>query len=219
MDPYAYIREAVSALRMKDQAFKLFGANGHEYEFQSPCPENELVEFEQKHGITLPREYRGFLTEVGNGGAGPFYGVFKLGEMDDGHGEGPWEQGVFVGTLRDPWPHRAEWNLPDEDLAFPEDLSDEEAEVAVEARDKKYWNESLVAGAFPLCHQGCALRDWLVVTGPEAGQVWYDGRAHNEGLRPYERADGRRRTFLDWYIDWLDDALRKFKISVPPSVK
>jgi hypothetical protein len=87
--------------------------------------------------------------------------------------------------------------------------------AAVEARDKKYWDEALVAGAFPICHQGCALREWLVVSGPEAGQVWYDGRVHNEGLRPYERADGRRLTFLDWYLDWLDDALRKFKIQVP----
>lgn len=89
----------------------------------------------------------------------------------------------------------------------------------MEARDKKCWNESWVAGAFPICHQGCALRDWLVVSGPEAGQVWYDGRIHNEALRPYERADGHRLTFLDWYIDWLDDSLRKFRISIPPSVK
>jgi hypothetical protein len=30
----------------------------------------------------LPQEYRHFLTEIGNGGAGPFYGLFPWGKWD-----------------------------------------------------------------------------------------------------------------------------------------
>jgi hypothetical protein len=173
------------------------------------------VNFERTHVISLPKDYRGFLLEVGNGGAGPFYGVFKLGEMDGARGDKPWKEGEFVGILRNPWPHRAEWNLSDEEVEEPECLSDDELDQAMEAREKKVLAEARIAGAFPTCHQGCSLRDWLEVTGPEAGQVWHDGRADHQGLRPYERGDGRRLTFLDWYLDWLDEGLRNLTIQLP----
>lgn len=216
MDAYRYIRKAVPALAGADRTLKLFGANGHRYLFHAPCSESELARFEARYGIALPKDYRGFLLEVGNGGAGPYYGVFKLGEMDAGHEEGPWKEGVLVGRLRDPWPHRAEWNLSSEELDVPDGLAGDEMDADYEARDKRYWDEALVAGAFPICHQGCASRDWLVVSGPEAGQVWHDARVDDGGLRPYERTDGRRLTFLDWYLDWLDGALRELKVQPPP---
>jgi hypothetical protein len=80
----------------------------------------------------------------------------------------------------------------------------------MEEIDKNYLDEALVAGVFPICHHGCALRDWLVITGPEAGQVWHDARVDEGGLRPYESTDRSRLTFTEWYLDWLDDALRSF---------
>jgi hypothetical protein len=149
---------------------------------------------------------------VGDGGPGPYYGVFRLGKMDDGYEESEWKEGEFVGTLRDCWPHQQPWNLPYEALTLPFGLSLDAREIAREEIDKKYWDEALVAGAFPICHHGCALRDWLVITGPEAGQVWHDERVDQGGLRPYESPAGRRLTFTEWYLDWLDDALRTFSI-------
>ena len=61
-------------------------------------------------------------------------------------------------------------------------------------------------------HHNCALRDWLVITGPEAGQVWHDERVDQGGLWPYESADGRRVMFTEWYLDWLDEALGRFGV-------
>jgi hypothetical protein len=40
-----------------------------------------LVAFEVAHRVTLPQEYRRFLGTVGNGGAGPFYGLEPLGSF------------------------------------------------------------------------------------------------------------------------------------------
>jgi hypothetical protein len=84
--------------------------------------------------------------------------------MDDGYGESEWKEGLFVGSLRDRWPHRQAWNLPEEALTIPDGLSGEAIEMAMHETDKRYWDESLVAGALPICHHGCAYRDWLVIT-------------------------------------------------------
>ncbi len=40
-------------------------------------------------------------------------------------------------------------------------------------------------GAIPLATEGCALHEWLVVSGPEAGTVWRDARADFAGLHPW----------------------------------
>ena len=47
-------------------------------QLNNPVSEPDVASFEQKHGISLPPDYREFITRVGNGGAGPFYGVFAL---------------------------------------------------------------------------------------------------------------------------------------------
>jgi SMI1/KNR4 family protein SUKH-1 len=204
---YDFIREAIAALRRQDRELTYFGASRHRYRFNAPLAEREVAAFEQRYAIRLPEDYRGFLTNVGNGGAGPSSGLFKLGEMDGLRADEPWHEGAFIGTLRQPWPHRSAWNLPKEDLDVPADLAPEALDAAMDLCERKYWSEAVVAGAFPICHHGCALRDWLVVTGPEAGHVWHDSRADSRGLRPCEGADGRRQTFMDWYLDWLNGAL------------
>lgn len=53
-----------------------------------------------------------------------------------------------------------------------------------EAWSDKYWDSKQVNGAVPICYLGSALRQWIVVTGPEAGNVWCDNRADQNGLRP-----------------------------------
>jgi hypothetical protein len=209
---YESVRNAVEALRLRDTAFELFGAGRHRYKLNPRLSEPEVAAFEGRYAVRLPEGYRHFLLNVGDGGAGPSYGVFKLGEMDDGFEESGWKEGVFVGSLRDCWPHRQAWNLPEEALTIPDGLSDEATEMAMDEIDKRYWDESLVAGALPICHHGCAYRDWLVITGPEAGQVWSDERVDHKGLWPREGSDGERLTFAQWYLDWLDDALRKFSL-------
>ena len=102
MAGYDFIRKAVAALARRDRELMHFGASRHRYRFNPPLAEREVTAFEQRHGIRLPQDYRGFLIEVGNGGAGPHYGVFRLGEIDGLRDDEPWKEGAFVGILREP---------------------------------------------------------------------------------------------------------------------
>jgi hypothetical protein len=189
----------------------LFGSNEHGYQFRPRATEESLCRFERQHRVQLPGDYRAYLAQLGNGGAGPFYGIFPLGLFDGaGDHEAAWEEGDgIVGILAEPFPHQEAWNLPSERLHPPATFaSDAEQSAWFDALDAKYWSPALVNGAFPICHHGCALRTYLVVTGPEAGRVWFDRRAEYEGLQPHLDGDGSHMTFAAWYGRWLDECRR-----------
>ena len=201
------IKEDLKRCREAKKLPAVFGAESHGFKLNSKLRISVVSNFESKHEIQLPEGYRRFLTEVGNGGAGPYYGVFKFREMDDGLS---WkENDGSVGKLALKFPHRKAWNL---DIEYPDedDYEDEdEYEKEIERLEEKYWDPKFVNGAIPICHQGCALRNWLVITGPEAGNVWEDLRADEAGLRPSAKKGKKRLTFLEWYDSWLQKAISK----------
>jgi len=188
---------------------QIFGSDSHGFRFNPPLPETEVLAFEQKYKISLPEDYRQFLTCIGNGGAGPYCGIFPLGKMDDNFGFTVWQENDgMVGILSMRFPHDDAWNdlsaLPSEDL-FDKDQS--EYDRLIEVFDKIYWNNSLVNGAIPICHEGCAIRIWLVVAGAQAGNLWEDRRSENGGLRPLRLSDGSIATFASWYDEWMNGCM------------
>lgn len=80
--------------RKRDVRNEVFGASSHKYRLKSPASETAVQEFERNHGIRLPEEYRNFLMLVGNGGAGPYYGIYGLDELEKAV-----EQQTFAGIL------------------------------------------------------------------------------------------------------------------------
>ncbi len=77
------IRAVEAAIsRLRKIKVDIFRANGHGFLMNPALQESEVASFERDHKIAIPLDYRQFLTCVGNGGAGPFYGVFPLGSMD-----------------------------------------------------------------------------------------------------------------------------------------
>src|SRR5258708_5365552 len=78
----AEIRRKLTALASQDPKHQLFGASYHRYELGPPLPEKRLSAMEREYGARLPEDYRHFLLELGNGGAGPYYGLFRLGGSD-----------------------------------------------------------------------------------------------------------------------------------------
>ena len=67
-------------LAVKDKELKVFGASSHRYEMNPVLSERELRKVEYKYSFTLPKDYRWFIMNVGNGGAGPYYGILPLGK-------------------------------------------------------------------------------------------------------------------------------------------
>jgi hypothetical protein len=201
-------------LDRRDWRRRVFGAAFHQYKLNPPLSDSVVAAFERRYGVSLPEDYRSFVTEVGNGGAGPYYGVLPFGKDDDDH---DWEGGGLVGDPSKPFPHTTAWNLPasfwDGEPDWSPDTSIEEQDRLMEAWDREleahYWNTAIMNGAIPICHKGCALRQWLVIHGDQRGFVWDDYRADNGGIAPVPSESGKPVTFSDWYMRWLKDSLQK----------
>ena len=155
---------------------KVFGADGHRWRWNPPLPETKVVSFEREHGIRLPEEYRSFITTIANGGAGPFYGIFRFGETD----ESPMSD--FIGDLSRPFPYTNASN----------DLTGKPPEDLHESDEDEYWRQI----------EEFEKRYWAPVAGPEAGKLWTDDRASDNGWIPM------RVTFAQWYEHWLEKSLR-----------
>lgn len=213
-DACTKIKEKLAELRALDGDQDLFGAAFHGYKLNEVCSENEIKAFEEKFGCVLPAGYKEFLTRVGNGGAGPGYGVFPLGLMDRNFGFAKWDDDFvspdkrfkFTGPYNDTSilyrgaPEQATFSNPEEYEAEYEKWLEENSEDL----ELEYWIKHSMDGAIPICHHGCSNRSWLVVSeGAEYGTIWADDTADSGGVYP-ETLDGQPRIgFFEWYLDWL----------------
>jgi hypothetical protein len=142
--------------------------------------ENEVAEFESKHAVKLPEEYRRFLLEVGNGGYGPpSYELAPLGSGPVSSYKPETEYWERLPDIAKPFPFTKPW------VWEGGDESDEGS------------REQVSHGSIFIGTDGCGM-DWhLIVTGPERGSIW---QICGEGMQP----TNPRRHFLKWYSDWLD---------------
>ena len=58
-----------------DRLSRVFGAGKHRFVLNPVASLKEVEELEQKYSFVLPEGYKRFILEVGDGGAGPFYGL------------------------------------------------------------------------------------------------------------------------------------------------
>lgn len=83
------ILDLVRELSSLDRSKRVFGAErrssgwGHEYRFNKPLTADRVAEFETQNGIRLPEDYREFIQTVGDGGAGPHYGIKSLADSSE----------------------------------------------------------------------------------------------------------------------------------------
>jgi hypothetical protein len=218
LDDLRFLREA-------DREFAVFGANGHEYKLRHRLNEAKVVEFENRYSLRLPDDYRIFLMQVGNGGAGPCYGIYGLDELYETRKD-------YWNDLSKPFPYRCQWKGPSDVLK-----AIEEAEADL-SRDEdrrsrlidEYWRLASCEGAINICEYGCNLRFLLIVKGPEFGRIWFDATPDLAGYSPVaitpaassepyakwcvtdrDTPEENRVGFAEWYHCWLDWACRLVK--------
>ncbi len=192
------LRRRVEELAARDASYRVFGASSHKYRFHAPVEEAVIAALEGAHGFRLPEDFRAFVLTVGNGGAGPSYGVIPFHGKDS-------EDYTDYKRLGTAWKY-ADAHNPEHLLWGDED---DQGDDDQEARQRAYWAACESTGAFYLCHHGCASRSLLVVSGPQRGEVWHDETANDAGLYPAVSAAGARLTFTTWYLDWIDTELAK----------
>lgn len=195
---YQGIKRRIEILRKADPDFRIHGSNQHKYVLNTRLTESEILAFESEHSIRLPQQYRQFLLLVGNGGAGPGYGLERLGCI---YNEDWGRMTALIGQLNEVFPYDNKWNEPPIDANLP-------VEQQYRVQDE-YWDSKQVNGAVPICHLGCNQRQMLIVKGSERGHVWFDDRADWCGLYPVRTDSKNRATFLEWYEEWLNNSLQK----------
>lgn len=225
MEFKAQFEQYLELMKNKDPDLQTFGARSHGYRFGPKLDESQISSFEEANDCKLPETYKVYLTEFGNGGAGPSYGVFELGHMDDGFGHAPWASYIkpnlkfrfTEGFNNDYILYDGE---PQEDdfenrKAYNKAYELWERENGMERMNQYYDEHGLYEGAIPICHHGCAHRSWLVVDPDhqEFGNVWQCYLADNMGVEPAEKPDGSRMNFGDWVLDWCSDAIEKLESS------
>lgn len=186
---YAIDPEKIKAflLRMQqeDPGHRVFGSECHKFRLGPPLSEGRLRAFEQKHGISLPADYRRFLNEIGNdgvvratvpifpasAGAGPGYGLLSLGEPD-----------CYV------------------DLSAPFPLTESSETQTVPGIELWGDEDKPYPGVLEIAYRGCAYFVFLVVNGPAYGTVW-------EACLDPVIFDPTGQSFGEWYEAWMDNTI------------
>ena len=191
----------IKQLRSMDAALELFGARTHRYEFNPPLRPEQVAAFEASQALRLPEDYRDFILNVGNGGAGPCYGIYPL-QLEGSIHHGMVNRNPI--DLSVPFRHGGPW-----DAEWLDQIDWDAGERPDDSRMEEYLDTRHIAGTLCMCHHGCGDFWLLVVKGNERGHVWMDGRGNFSGIFPESGTHGERLTFSQWYLDWLDSCLKE----------
>lgn len=168
----------------------------------APLTEAEVAEAEHELGVAFPAAYREYLLRVSAGGR-----CARLERSESGW----WWAGNGVHTralLREPFPHPdsyadADRELDEREPARASFAHDAAFDAAWQARDAhcERFEQRKTAGAIAIEANGCGFATLLVITGPLAGTVWWDGRATCDRIVPLpldHAAGSRPARFAEW---------------------
>ncbi len=160
------ILKLLEQAKAKDPDLVRFGAYSHQYKLSAPASEEMIQEFEGQEGIRLPEEYRDFLLFVGNGGAGPYYGLYGVeAEKKELHGS----HGSRLYQVRE------------EPVIYPK-MGSEDWDRVADPESRRKGGAHPYVGVLPIGSQGCTLMTGLMLAGPYRGQVVYYDEETGFGL-------------------------------------
>ncbi|MBS5166073.1 MAG: SMI1/KNR4 family protein [Butyricicoccus sp.] len=183
----AYLRDLVQKASLADPERKVFGADTHQYELNPVLSLEEVQAYQEKYHVVLPSEYVFLITQVGNGGAGPYYGIYPLDLKRSRH-ENMGVPFITSHLTQQQWTGKLmPISRENEDLDdCPDDLYEQiESEV--------------LQGVYPVSTQGCSYETMVAAQGDEENRVFYVDMDWNYENKPYDT----KMTFLKWYEDFF----------------
>lgn len=189
-----YIRALIGKTADRDKNHEVFGAGSHKYHLNETVSPEWVREFEKRYQVELPEEYVFFLTKVGNGGAGPYYGIVPL--SFDNKYENLSKPSIYdAGYLQ----------FRRECVAFSEKYDETLLEEKDNALYEKYDDicERWEDGVLNINTQGCTYDTLLVVNGYRKGEIVYIDWNLELGYPPVLT----QMTFLEWYQGFFEEIL------------
>ena len=192
------IEQILDCARAVDRKYELFGSSTHKYKLNPPIQASFVREIEEKYGFTLPEDYFRFITEVGDGGAGPDYGIQSFTEFLKEH-KAPYEEDYWIPyrySLAKPFVPRPMASEEVEEFAFARQAYEENPDhfFVYEKEDENELCDT--DGYFTLGTHGCQWDFGLIITGDRRGQVFDND---NEGAYSFVA-----NSFTEFYQKWLD---------------
>ncbi len=219
------VRAVLDTASRWDMDLDQFACWSHAHLFNPVLPLEELEAWEELAEVTLPEDYRAYLTQLGNGGAGPAYGLYPLSLPRD----------KFVQLLRRPCIYSEDreekfqdvvrrfvhWYSMDDDWAlyleyFPDAprLGEEKWQKPLyqqwsgklgSALDEAVVNPLLHYGQYMITNEGCAGDIYIILNGSHRGYV----HCATTDCDP-EFAYPEPRTFATYKEDRLDETFADY---------
>ncbi|MDE5584002.1 MAG: SMI1/KNR4 family protein [Ruminococcus sp.] len=161
----------------RDSMYKIFGANHHKWQFAKPANKRTIQKFEKNMKITLPQSFVRYLTELGNGGAGPDYGIYSLEVMQ--------KRNVFIPQTAQ-MPVMLDHSMTDEQWAdfakkyeiLDDTICSDEFDTKTKEQQENLLHErlnmelALCAGGVFIGTPGCTMNSILMCRGAATGEVF-----------------------------------------------
>ncbi|OWA37269.1 hypothetical protein B9G55_04170 [Saccharibacillus sp. O16] len=187
----ARIRQKLLQAAQAEGSGSVFGASSHQYRMNEPLTLTQLGKLEAEWGVTLPDPFAAFLVGVGDGGAGPYYGIYPSSRISPD-----------LERLAEPSTFRLD--RTSQDWMSPPAENDELDDMDDETYDA-FWAD-LLRGTIEFGTMGCDNELLLIVSGEHRGRVVYINMDSPKSFFAYEK------NFLDWYERWLDEVIGGFEI-------
>lgn len=196
------VERILEQARRMDPKLELFGVSDHQYRLGSPVDLSFVLSIEEEYHFRFPEDYVQFITEVGDGGAGPGYGLYPFSyyrteAKSDKEAKARETYLHRLGRELKLLPVEPEWL---EDFCISKEDYKKNPEKYFQGSSESFdWHDGVLYGPYGFFHlgtHGCWRDFGLITAGERYGQVFiYDA----EGA--FELAAS---SFQAFYQDWLD---------------
>jgi len=190
----------LAALQKKVAKIKELDPKSKVYRFYRVTHVQYIENFEEKFKIRLPEDFREFLINIASGIEERGFNPCSV--MDDIKF---WEHSL---TENQNNPSK-KFQLTTRITAFADELNF--ADFYPYPSNVRYFeHDAFTNGIIPILNTGCGAYDFIVVNGPEHGNIWSNNYMSNSDLFPRfnKKFSLNRISFEFWINQQLDDAIR-----------